>query len=166
MAWESLEAIGTALAAVVAIFTLLSQNKAFRANLAADLAMKLDDRFSSSEFKKIRSRAALALRDHAAEEEAEDVFDFFETVGLFTRRKALDAELVRSFFFHWVNLYWVAGKDHIAKRQSESSSVWKDFGDLYLKVLKIEMEKDPSSGDISLSPAKLERYLNDEIELS
>jgi hypothetical protein len=87
-------------------------------------------------------------------------------VGLFTRRKALDAEIVHNLFFHWINVYWTAGKDHISRRQAESKSLWKDFGALYLKVLEIEMKEDPSSQDIALSADDLKRYLNDEIALT
>ena len=165
MTWESVGAIGTVVAAAAAVYAIWLQNKSFKANLTAELAMKLDDRFSSPECKEIRSRAARALQNHIKEEEAEDVFDFFETVGLFTRRKALDAEIVHSFFFHWINVYWTAGKDHISRRQAESKFLWKDFSYLYLKVLEIEMKEDPSSQDIALSADDLRRYLNHEIAL-
>jgi hypothetical protein len=165
MSWESLEAIAAVVAALAAVIAIWLQNKSFKANLTADLAMKLDDRFTLPEFMEIRSRAARALQYHINEEDAEDVFDFFETVGLFTRRKALDAEIVHSFFFHWINLYWTAGKDHISKKQRQTHLAWRDFGDLYLKVLKIEKKEDPSSEDLALTAEKLARYLEDEIAL-
>jgi hypothetical protein len=38
--------------------------------------MRLEDRFASEEYKEIRSRAARALKNRIAEEEAEDAFDF------------------------------------------------------------------------------------------
>jgi hypothetical protein len=166
MTWESIEAIAAVIAAVVAVFAIWLQNKSFKANLAADLIMKLDDRFTSSEYKEIRSKAARSLQLHIDEKEAEDVFDFFETVGLFTRRKALDAEIVHSFFFHWINVYWNAGRDYILRRQKESKLSWKDFCYLYQKVLEVEKKKDSSSQDISLSAERLKGSLNDEIEIS
>jgi hypothetical protein len=165
MSWESLEAIAAVIAALVAVIAIWLQNKGFKANLTADLIMQLDDRFSLPEYKAIRARAARALLHRVNEEDAEDVFDFFEMVGLFTRRKALDVEVVHSFFFHWINVYWVAGKDHIAKKQSRASSAWKDFGSLYLKVLEFEKKEDDSSQDIAMSAATLENYLKDEIAL-
>jgi hypothetical protein len=164
MTWESVGAIAALVTAVVALVEIWWQNKSFKANLTADLIMRLDDRFTLPEFKKTRSRAAQSLGNHIDEVEAEDVFDFFETVGLFTRRKALDAEIVHSFFFHWINVYWVAGRDYILRRQKESRLSWKDFGYLYQKVLEVEKKKDPSSQDISLSTDRLGRYLKDEIE--
>ena len=166
MTWESVGVIATVVAAVAAVIAIWLQNKSFKANLITDLAMKLDDRFELPEYKEIRSRAARALRDHVIEDNAEDVFDFFEMIGLFTRRKALDVEIVHSFFFHWINVYWTAGKDHIAKKRCAAGSAWKDFGYLYLKVLAVEMKEDPSSKDISLSADALKRYLEDEIALT
>ena len=85
---------------------------------------------------------------------------------MFTRRKALDAEIVHSFFFHWINVYWNAGRDYILRRQKESKLSWKDFCYLYQKVLEVEKKKDSSSQDISLSAERLKGYLNDEIEIS
>ncbi len=166
MKWESVEALGTVAAAIVALIALWTQNKAFKASLSADLAMKLDDRFGLPEFKKTRAAAALALRDGVSKEDAEDVFDFFETVGLFARRKVLDAEIVHSFFFYWINFYWITGKDYIANAQSGANLRWKDFGDLYLKVLKIEEERDRNSEDIAPSPEQIARFLREEIDLS
>ena len=165
MTWGTLEAIAAMIAEVAAVVAIWLQNKSFKANLTADLAMKLDDRFGSPEYSEIRTKAARALQNHVDEEDAEDVFDFFELVGLFTRRKALDAEIVHSLFFHWINVYWTAGRDHIARKQRGAKLCWKDFGYLYLKVLEIEMKEDPSSRDISLSAEDLKRYLNDEIAL-
>lgn len=166
MTWESMEAIAAVVAAAAAVFAIWLQNKSFKANLTADLAMRLEDRFATEEYKVIRSKAARALRNHVGEVEAEDVFDFFEIVGLFTRRKALDVEIVHSLFFHWINVYWTAGRDHISRKQAQSRFLWKDFGDLYLKVLEVEMKGDPSSNDLALSADDLERYLNDEIALT
>jgi hypothetical protein len=168
MSWESLEAVAAVVAAGAAVFAIWLQNKSFKANLTADLAIKLDDRFSSAEVKESRSRAARALKAHIAEKEAEDAFDFFETIGLFVRRKALDEEIVHSLFFHWINLYWTAGKDHIRRRQRETKNLWRDFESLYKKVLEIEREENPNSPDITLSlfPDKLAQYLDEEIELA
>jgi hypothetical protein len=62
-------------------------------------------------------------------------------------------------------VYWTAGFDHISRKQAKSKSLWKDFGDLYVKVLEIEKKEDPNSVDISLSEQDLGRYLDDEISL-
>jgi hypothetical protein len=73
---------------------------------------------------------------------------------MFVRLRALNAEIAHSLFFHWINLYWVAGRDHIRKRQAISKSLWRDFESLYKEVLAIERKKDPASKDIELLDAK------------
>ncbi len=165
MSADTITAIGTIILAIVAIVALFWQTKSFRLSLAADLSMKLDDRFQEEEFRATRSKAARALKEHIAENEAEDVFDFFETVGMFVRLRALKAEIVHSLFFHWINLYWVAGRDHIRKRQTTAKCLWRDFESLYKKVLEIERRKDPASKDIELATDARDRYLDDEIAL-
>src|SRR5439155_3815244 len=79
------------------------QLAAYRLSLSADTALKFDAAFNTPAFKKIRSSAAKALLSHTDETEAEDVFDFFETVGLFVRLGALGEEVAYSLFFHWIN---------------------------------------------------------------
>ncbi len=165
MTADAITATATIVLAVTAIVAVIWQTRSFRLSLAADLSMKLDDRFQDKEFAALRSRAARALKEHTAEGEAEDVFDFFETIGMFIRLRALNAEIVHSLFFHWINLYWVAGRDHIRKRQSISKALWRDFESLYNKVLDIERQKDPASKDIELSVDLKDEYLTDEIAM-
>jgi hypothetical protein len=163
--WESITAVGTMALAGVALLAWYSQNKSFKLTLGADLLMKLDERFQKPNFKQSRAEAASSLRDHDDEGRAEDVFDFFDTMGLFVRRGALDKEFVHNAFFHWINLYWVAGRDHIRRRQSVSKELWCDFEYLYRKVLEIEKRRDPRSKDIELSQSSLEDYLANETSL-
>lgn len=165
MSADAITAIATIFLAVAAIVTLVWQTRSFRLSLAADLSMKLDDRFQDKEFAAIRSRAARALKGHIAEDEAEDVFDFFETIGMFVRLRALNAEIAHNFFFHWINLYWVAGRDHIRRKQATAKSLWRDFESLHKKVLDIERRKDPTSKDLELTADAIDRYLDDEIAL-
>ena len=154
-------AIGT----VVAILALIWQIRNFKLNLSADLSLKLDERFWSRDFLETRSRAARVLKDRTAERDCEDVFDFFETVGLFVRRGALDAEFAHNFFFHWIVLYWVAGKEHIRKKQKESKLTWKDFEGLYEIVSRIEKKENRDSLDMELGSEKKAEFLQDEIDL-
>jgi hypothetical protein len=87
------------------------QSAAYQLALSADTALKFDARFNEPGFKRLRSIAAKALLTHTSEEEAEDVFDFFDTVGLFVRLGALSGEVAHSLFFHRINLYWKAGSN-------------------------------------------------------
>lgn len=164
--WEMVTAVATVGIAVIALIAIYFQNKSFQLTLAADLSMKLEAKFNDKEFQKLRAKAARSLNTHNHEEEAEEVFDFFDTVGLFTRQGALDVRFVHSMFFHWINLYWVAGKDHIRKRQRDAKCLWNEFVYLHERVMEIEKTQDPTSKDIKLSANDLALYLDDEIALT
>ena len=166
----------TALAATASVWvawlSIAKQNaqaeasrKDFKLALAADLSMKLDDRFNPDDFRQTRSHAAQALLSGQKLDDAEDVFDFFDTVGLLVRTGALTKELAYSFFFHWINLYWVAGQGHIQEERKGAKVLWENFEYLYNIVRQSERMNDPDSEDLKLAelPERLRSHLNDEI---
>src|ERR1700684_62811 len=71
----------------------------FKLSLAADLSMKLDDRFNDEDFLRTRSDAPRVLLTKEKLANAEDVFDFFETVVLMFHTGALTNGLAYNFFF-------------------------------------------------------------------
>jgi hypothetical protein len=97
-------AVFTLILVIVAILTLRAQTKSFKLTIGADLAMKLDERFSEPAFLADRVHAAEALKSQLNLKEAENVFDFLDMVGLFVRLKALDPEIAHSLFFHFLSL--------------------------------------------------------------
>ena len=176
---SALTALATALAALAAAAAvwvswrgIAKQNvqaeasrEDFKLSLAADLSMKLDDRFSSEDFRQTRSNAAQSLLSSQKLVDAEEVFDFFETVGLLVRTGALTKDLAYSFFFHWINLYWVAGQGHIQEKRKVAKSLWEHFEYLYDIVQQWERMKDADSEDLKLAeqPQRLRALLDEEI---
>jgi len=150
----------------ISMLSTREQANATSLTIATDLALRLEDRFDSEKFHLLRSSAAAALISKTNQRVAEDVFDFFETLGYLEKSGALDIDIVYSFFFHWINLYWRAGEEHIRQRRLDSSSLWEDFERIYQKVLVSERFKDPNSSDIHLDEAALGRYLQDEVDLT
>jgi hypothetical protein len=141
-----------------------SQAESFALSVSASLSFKLSDHFDSPDFRKLRSKAATALVTNQDLENADDVFDFFETVGLYVRRRALDEETAHALFFHWVNIYWHAGQDCILRNQKRTVSVWSDFQDLHRTLLEIERKQDRNSRDINPTPSDITYFLNQERE--
>ena len=128
--------------------------------------MKLEDRFNSPDQRKIRSNAAQALLSNKKLIEAEEVFDFFETVGLLVRTGALTGDLAYNFFFHWINMYWVAGHDYIQNERKVSKSLWENFEFVYGVVREMEQKKDANSTNLNLVTdiERLKKLLQAEIE--
>ncbi len=144
---------------------LEKQSDAYRLALSVDATLKLDARFNEPNFKVTRSKAAKALLSKKSQDEAEDVFDFFDTVGLFVKLGAMSDELAYSVFFHWVNLYWEAGKQHIGSKQTETHTVWNNFHRLCERVRAIEKQRDPESEDLRMPESRLRKQLEEELNL-
>ena len=152
-------------AVIVAIWTQYKQTHSFKLTIGADLAMKLDERFNEHDFLKIRVIAAKALRTNSDVKRAEDIFDFFDTVGLFVRLGALDPRIAHSLFFHWINLYWRAGEKYIKAERQKSKLKWEEFAKLYAVTRRFEEKRDPSSENLSPTPELTATQLDDEIAL-
>jgi hypothetical protein len=176
IAITSFASVGAALAAIASVFLswrgIQEQNKQsqksredFRLSLAADLAMKLEDRFDTKEQRKIRARASQALLTNSGLRETEDIFDFFETIGLLLRNGALYPDLAYNFFFHWINLYWIAGEGYIQTERNTSNTLWENFEFAFHTVCKIEQQRDPKSIDLKLTSSsnRIKDLLQDEI---
>jgi hypothetical protein len=138
----------------------------YKLALLAETTLKFEERFNDPHFKRVRSRAALALRNNSNEEDAEDVFDFFDTLWLFIDLGALTERIAYSVFFHWINLYWKAGKHHIGSKQQDTASVWQGFSSLYNKVVEIERQNNADSEDLKMSELRLGKQLQDEIDVA
>jgi hypothetical protein len=156
--------------ALIALFGVSVSYRAFKnqvkimaGSVSADLALKLADDFDSEISLARRGRVANAFLNNLKIAEADDVFDFFEQVGFFVRKGLIESDVAHSFFFHWVNLYWIAGRQAIAEKRVESEGLWKDFEFLYQKLLNIEMTTDPRSRFINPSSEIIKKYLEEEL---
>jgi hypothetical protein len=156
-------AVMAIISAGATIKAIREQMKSSKLTISADLAMKFDKTFSESSFLADRARAAEALKS-SNPKEAENVFDFFDMVGLFVRLKALDLEIAHSLFFHWINLYWTTGKEYIGSKQQTDSTKWLDFKLLYEGTRQIE-SRDEHSENLILTRERIAEYLKDEIAL-
>jgi hypothetical protein len=137
----------------------------YKLTLHAETLLKFESEFNSADFKRSRCVAAKALLYKRNEEEAEDIFDFFETVGLFVKVGALTPKIVYSVFFHWINLYYKAGKHHIGSRRQDTDALWGDFQGIYNAVCEIEKQTDPDSEDLKMPESRLHKQLQEEIDL-
>lgn len=141
------------------------QTNAYQLSLSVELALRLDQQFNQIEFRKTRSLAARALLSGENEQLAEEVFDFFDSIGLLVKLGALHDDIAHSYFFHWINLYWHAGKHLVGSKQKETSEVWKNFETLYRRVYTIEKRRNPDSADLKALPQRIREQLQDEADL-
>lgn len=152
-------------AVIVSILALLYQIRRSRIATSLELVTKFDDRFNGDEFRKVRLAASQALSEHPSPTEAEDVFDFFETLGYLARTGAAEKGFLWHTFYHWVHGYWSAGSQHIKQKRTEAKNakLWCDFEALHAALLKIERREANQSEPEFLSPDEIKHFLNEEL---
>jgi cbb3-type cytochrome oxidase subunit 3 len=164
-AWATVVmAICTIVSVVVTYRAMQGQVNKMKDALSADLALKLTHDLDSETNKKLRGRVSHAILNKINSSEQDDLFDIFEQVGLFVRKGLINVEIAHSLFFHWINLYWVAGQDRILAERKAAITLWSDFEYLYKKLLQIEMILDPHSRFINPSYELIRKCLEEEEE--
>ncbi len=160
MNYNAIAAWSAVIASLVAMIALLLEQRAYRFSLSIDLILKMDERFDSSQMRRTRQAAAKALLNQRYDK-AEDVLDFFETLGMLAKRKALNDEMVWATFFYWLNNYWWAAKEHIWILQKEDKTVYSYIGDFRKRMLIIEIKKRRcSESDVDPSEESLKAFLD------
>ncbi len=157
----------TALAAFLTAAVALFQIHATRVSIASDLMLRLDERFKSEEFRVKRRAAARALLDEKDLENVDDVLDFFETIAILGRRKAVDPFLVWHMFFYRVHGYWLKGRDYIETVTREDPLRYAFLHQFHDKLLKIEQRERNRLGVRPASPPDniWDRFLQEELSL-
>jgi hypothetical protein len=155
-------------AIVVSVIILYFQLKRSRFSQSVDLILKLEQRFNKDkDVIEARRKAAKAFHSNSGSppSDIEDVLDFFETLGLLVRRKALDKEMVWHTFYYWMHRYWLLSKAYIREKQKSKPTFWKDYVRLEEQLTAIERKKSKLNTDIDLSKDELDVFLNDECNL-
>ena len=131
-----------------------------RFNQSVDLLFRLEnDFFGVSK----RAQRALAARDLSQGKplEAEPILDFFETMALLLRRKALDAEMVAHTFSYWIENYYAAMQPYIVERQKRDPLVWEDLHGMVRTVRSLK-EKRLGKPPATISAEQTAAFLAEE----
>jgi hypothetical protein len=165
---DSIVALSGAMAAVaaliVAVVTCL-QLKHSRFALGVNIILKLEATFDAPEMSAARSLAATALKADPNTADIEPVLDFFETIGVLLRRRAIDEELVWSSFSYWVLRYAALARDQIhARRKAEADDTYyEEFDFLVKQMTALEVKKRRLKAPPFFSTASLAGFLNEEM---
>ena len=102
------------IAVLIALITLIIENRRGRLSLQADLLLRLEDKFHSAEAKVLRRKAATKLlKNKKPNHELEEVFELLSTITFFYDIRALDSNLVYKQFAYWIDRYWLSGKTYV-----------------------------------------------------
>jgi hypothetical protein len=146
----------------LALIAFLYQVRRARFNQSIDLLFKQENDFFGPAKRAQRVKAAQGLL--AGESlEAEPILDFFETMALLQRRKALDKEMVWHTFFYWIDHYYEAAKNFINVRQQVDPLVWKDFVAFVAVMRKFQAERQLTPPYHSPTPEQITEFLEEEL---
>jgi uncharacterized membrane protein YidH (DUF202 family) len=128
--------------AAVALAAFSYQVHRARFNQSVDLLFRLENDFFGADKAKQRSLAAQNFLANSADFlEMEDILDFFETIAMLTRKKALDVYMVWHTFDYWIERYYAIARPHILKRQASEPGVWEDLAWLVPKLAQLQSKK-------------------------
>ena len=125
---------------IISVSAFAYQVHRARFSQSVDLLFRLENDFFGSGKRSQRARAARDL-ENGKPLEAEPILDFFETMALLLRKKALDPEMVWHTFFYWIDNYYEVLLPYIAERQTREPLVWQNFLALVKTVRAIQAKR-------------------------
>ena len=153
-------------AIIISLWALRSESKRSRFSLGLEIILKMEERFNGEEMKKARRTAAKALIENKNFDATDDVIDFFEMIGLLTRKGTIDSQMVWFNFFYWIHRYINAAKAHIEAEQKKDCTVWTEILHLHKQLLDIERsERNCTEKQLHLSKSEIVKFLNEEANL-
>jgi hypothetical protein len=153
----TLSTVGTGLALIAFSY----QVHRARFNQSVDLLFRLEaDFFGPAKIKQRALAAKSNLEDPTNFLEMEDILDFFETLAMLVRKRALDPYMVWHTFDYWIERYYTIAKPHIRARQQQEPGVWEDLSWLMPRLEKLQSKRGSSSA--TLSPQMLSAFLAEE----
>ena len=125
-----------------------------RFNQSVDLLFRLENDFFGGG--KVKQRA-LAAQNYLVNSqdfaEMEDILDFFETIAMLTRKKALDLYMVWHTFDYWMERYYAIAQPYIKARQARDPGVWEDLEWLAPRLAKLQSKKNKGKPVVFTEPA-------------
>jgi hypothetical protein len=175
---DVITAIATVIVAITGVVALLyakSQLAEAHGQAQAENLQKQLERFDGTEMIHIRQKFACSRLDRNqnlkqsdpddASAELYDILNFFEFIGLLTKKEALDKEDVWSSFGYWIDYYYLDSRELIAQLQKQQPYWFTDFTGLAESSANISQEKNLGQ-PIALSKEDLADFYRDECSSS
>jgi hypothetical protein len=163
--WVAIGAIG----AIVALLLTYFQLRASRIIAAADFLIRLENNFTAGDMLKKRKKILLIVKkdptNYVKIDNYNDVFNFFEELGLLVRKRILPTELVWSEYCIWTLYYWSIFKEYVGwvRKYEDDHTLYCEFEYLFKKMLKFEERKLKKKKIINHE--KIAEFIDDEINL-
>jgi hypothetical protein len=166
--YNAVSACAAVVAALTAIVAIIAEGRRSRFSVGLDAILKLDGMWSDKRMRQARKRAAQALlQDPNSDQfdDADEVLDFFESLGLLVRRETIDKYLAWHYFYRWIHGYTTLASQYIEEIRKDDFSIWADLVFLHQEVLKVERhQRRCSDEDLKLSQEEKKEFCELEID--
>jgi hypothetical protein len=172
MSPEAWSALASGVGIIVAVIAIVVESRRSRFVSGVELIMKLDEKFESNEFRRRRARAAEHLKSDfkdgmEGQVALEDVLNFFEMLGFFHRKGAVDSETVWHTFGTWVVSYYALSRDYIALCRQEDVAWYRELTSLYEATKAFDQtERRHELASLAVSETDLAVFLAGELALA
>ncbi|MDB5070257.1 MAG: hypothetical protein JWM87_1368 [Candidatus Eremiobacteraeota bacterium] len=99
----------------------------------------------------------------------EDVLDILEDVGFYIEAEQISAEVAHNHLYHWIRLWWFAGRPFVEAHQKREPPRWDHVALLYYETSVVEKRRMPKQRkaevDAVLDDVTLNRFLLEECDL-
>ncbi|HJX82728.1 MAG TPA: hypothetical protein VJ723_00130 [Candidatus Angelobacter sp.] len=156
--WDAITAVASLAVAITGAAALIyarSQIEQAQRQAQAENLQKQEERFFDSP-KMLQTRKTLACSRLTQDRkslnkldlenpppELYDVMSFFETVGLLTRKKALDANDIWNEFGYWIENYYMDSRGVIERSHAEGVLYWYDE---FVRLADVNADIDKKNG--------------------
>lgn len=178
--WEAVIAIGS----ITSLIFIYRQLKTAKDVSALDFLLKEEVRFRSEEFRRSRSELARRLIPlvnsiidggpktsaeiyNAMSDDAEEILDYYEELGMMVRRGIVDKTFMWTFRGRWIQFHGLALGGYIrwSREHYGDGTLWDDFERLVTQMIIIERREGetPISDEAAdKKKAQLLRFLQDD----
>ena len=156
----------TAILVLVTAGAFYFQNRHNRFALGIDLLLKLDDQFDTPMMRASRRKASTYLKEKQRihngsdvsiddlEHSLDAVLDFFDQVGYFLKRGALERGAVWSAFYHQVHHWYSNAEEYITSQRQRDATIWENFKYLDTQLVAEQMRHKRTNLDPSIKLSK------------
>jgi hypothetical protein len=165
--WTALGSVGT----IVTLYFVYKQLAASRNVAAYEFLRREDDRFSSKEMLRDRSKLVMVLLLRPTDFEeidiyADNILSYFEDLGLILRKGLAPQYFVWTMNCYYVLNYWIALTQYIewARKDKDDRTYYSEFEYLYKKMFNLE-KKLRKKKTIKFSHDECREFLEEELHI-
>lgn len=162
-AWATIAGVAVAFSA------LWTEARRSRFRSGVEILLRFNDQFDSEKTRMLRKTAATAIKQSRTPQtntnmkDTDDILDFFETVALLVRRKAIDEVFVWHSFYYWLHRYYLLCQNYIDDSRKKDKARWEDLCWLHPRLDKIERTRGGDQNDIIVSDKDLVDFIEEEL---